>query len=269
MEPSPRTFESTRPLENRHALVTGAGRGIGVSIVRRLAAMGASITLVGRTPEALHTMADELSAHHLQPFHAVPADVTDEAQVERAFAEAREALGPVDVLVNGAGASKTRLFPELPSDLWARLLDVNVMGVTHTTRRALPDMTERGWGRIVNVASMAGLTPVAYMTAYTASKHAVVGFTRALALEVARQGVTVNAVCPNYVDTDMVEGTFQDLAEALGRPLEVVRTMLMRNVPMGRLITPEEVASAVCWLCHPEQAMVTGHALVISGGAVT
>jgi NAD(P)-dependent dehydrogenase (short-subunit alcohol dehydrogenase family) len=260
--------DSPRPLENRHALVTGAGRGIGAVVVRRLAAMGASVTLVSRTPEPLRALADELAGQHPQSFHVAPADVTDEAQVERAFAEAREALGPVAVLVNNAGASKTRLFPDLPPETWRELLDANVLGATHATRYALADMREIGWGRIVNVASLAGLTAVAYMTAYVASKHALVGFTRALAIEVAKEGITVNAVCPNYVDTDMVTATFQDIADAVGRPVEPIRAMLMRNVPMGRLIKPEEVASAVCWLCHPEQAMVTGHALAISGGAV-
>ncbi len=258
--------DAARPLDNLHALVSGGGKGIGAAVARRLAGMGASVTLVGRTPEPLRALADELAGQHPQPFHAAPADMTDGAQVERAFASARAALGPIALLVNNAGGVETKQFLDLPAERWQALLDVNLTSTAHGTRHALPDMLEKGWGRIVNVASIAGVMGVPYVTAYVAAKHAVVGLTRALALEVAKKGVTVNAVCPGYVDTDMTVRSVQALAESVGRSEEVMRALLIRDIPIGRMLTPEEVASAVCWLCHPEQAMVTGHALVLSGG---
>ena len=259
--------ESPRPLENLHALVTGAGRGIGAAVTRRLARMGASVTLVGRRSEPLRALADELAAQYGRPFLAAPADVTDEARIAEAFGEAREALGPVDILVNNAGILEGGEFLTLPLDRWQAHLDVILMGAARTTRLALPDMVEKGWGRVVNVSSVSGLMGVSHVTAYSAAKHGLVGFTRSLALEVSKSGVTVNAVCPSYVETDMVTGLVEGLAEKLSKPEGVMRAAILRNMPIGRLITPEEVASAVCWLCDPEQAAVTGHALALSGGA--
>jgi NAD(P)-dependent dehydrogenase (short-subunit alcohol dehydrogenase family) len=259
--------EPTRPLENLHAVVTGAGRGIGAAITRRLASMGASVTLVGRRPDPLHALADELTGQYDRPFLAAPADVTDEARVAEAFDEARQAIGPVDLLVNNAGILEGGEFLTLPLDRWQAHLDVIVMGAARTTRLALPDMQEKGWGRIVNVSSVSGVMGVSHVTAYAAAKHGLIGFTRSLALEVAKSGITVNAVCPSYVETDMVTGLVEGLSERLSKPEPVMRAAILRNVPIGRLITPEEVASAVCWLCDPEQAAVTGHALVLSGGA--
>jgi NAD(P)-dependent dehydrogenase (short-subunit alcohol dehydrogenase family) len=259
--------EPARPFENLHAVVTGAGRGIGAAVTRRLAAMGASITLLGRRPEPLHALADELADQYGRPFHAAPADIRDEVRVAEAFGEAREALGPIDILVNNAGILEGGEFLTLALDRWQAHLDVNLMGAARATHFALPDMLEKGWGRIVNVSSVSGLMGVSHVTAYSAAKHGLIGLTRSLALEVAKSGITVNAVCPSYVETDMVTGLVEGLSEKLSKPEGVMRAAIMRNIPIGRLITPEEVASAVCWLCDPEQASVTGHALALSGGA--
>jgi NAD(P)-dependent dehydrogenase (short-subunit alcohol dehydrogenase family) len=256
------------PLEGLHAVVTGGGRGIGAATARRLAAMGAAVTVVGRTPEPLRALAVELAQHHGRPFHAAPADVTDGAQLDEAFAGAREVLGPVAILINNAGAVESTPFLRLEEDRWRALLDVNLTSAYLCTRRALPDMVEHGWGRVVNVASVAGVTGVPYVSAYVAAKHGLVGLTRSLAVEVARKGVTVNAVCPGYVDTDLVAGSVAELAEKTGKAADELRDALVRHNPVGRLLTPDEVASSVAWLCHPEQAMVNGHALVLSGGEV-
>jgi NAD(P)-dependent dehydrogenase (short-subunit alcohol dehydrogenase family) len=230
--------------------------------------MGAAVTVVGRTPEPLAALAAELADRHGRPMFAAPADVTDGAAVERAFAEARGALGPVAVLINNAGAVESTPFLKLEEDRWRALLDVNLTSAYLCTRRALPDMVEHGWGRVVNVASIAGVTGVPYVSAYVAAKHGLVGLTRALAVEVAKKGVTVNAVCPGYVDTDLVAGSVAELHEKTGRSEDELRGALVRHNPVGRMLTADEVASSVAWLVHPEQAMVNGHALVLSGGEV-
>ncbi len=257
-----------RPLEGKHAVVTGGGRGIGAAITRRLAALGASVSLMGRTPEPLRALATELTEAHPQRFAAVPVDVTDDGRVEAAFAEAREALGPLTILVNNAGAADSLPFSKTTPDRWDAMLDVNLTSAYRCIRRALPDMTEAGWGRIINIASTAGVTGYPYVTAYCAAKHGLVGLTRALALEVVKAGVTVNAVCPGYTDTDLVAGSVEALAGKTGRSAEDLRAGFERQSPLGRMLRPEEVASAVAWLCHPEQAAVTGQRLIISGGEV-
>jgi len=253
------------PLEGLHAVVTGAGRGIGAATARRLAEMGAAVTLVGRSVEPLRELAFELANDHGRLFHAAPADVTDTAQVESAFAEAREVMGPVAILVNNAGAVESTPFLKLTEERWRALVDVNLTSAFLCTQRALPDMVEHGWGRVINVASVAGVTGIPYVSAYVAAKHGLVGLSRSLALEVAKKGVTVNAVCPGYVDTALVAGSVAALAEMTGRKgAELLDAMISQN-PSGRLLTPEEVASSIAWLCHPDQAMVTGQAIVIGG----
>ena len=256
------------PLQDRHAVVTGGSRGIGAAVARRLAAQGASVTVIGRTPAPLSALADKLSEQHGRPMHAAPADVTDGAAVTRAVASAREALGPVAILVNNAGAVESAPFLSLTEARWRALLDVNLTSAFLCTQAALPDMLETGWGRVVNVASVAGVTGVPYVAAYVAAKHGLVGLTRSLAVEVARKGVTVNAVCPGYVDTDLVATSVTALHDQTGRPEADLRDALVRHNPVGRMLTPDEVASSVAWLCHPEQAMVTGHTLMLSGGEV-
>ncbi len=258
----------TLPFDRLHAVVTGGSRGIGAAVARRLAAQGAAVTVVGRTEAPLRALADELAREHGRPMHAAPADVTDAAAVAHAFAAAREALGPVALLVNNAGAVESTPFLSLTEERWRAQLDVNLTSAFLCTQAALPDMLAAGWGRVVNVASVAGVTGAPYVSAYVAAKHGLVGLTRSLAVEVARKGVTVNAVCPGYVDTDLVTTSVEALHAATGKSADDLRDALVRHNPVGRMLTPDEVASSVAWLCHPEQAMVTGHALVLSGGEV-
>ena len=259
---------NAEPFADLHAVVTGGSRGIGAAIARRLAAGGAAVTVVGRTEAPLRAVADALAQAHGRPMHAAPADVTDADAVAHAFESARDALGPVAILVNNAGAVESTPFLDLAEDRWRALLDVNLTSAFRCTQAALPDMLAAGWGRVVNVASVAGVTGAPYVSAYVAAKHGLVGLTRSLAVEVARKGVTVNAVCPGYVDTDLVADSVEALHAATGKPPGELRDALVRHNPVGRMLTPDEVASSVAWLCHREQAMVTGHALVLSGGEV-
>lgn len=249
----------------RHAVVTGAGRGIGAAIARRLAVQGHRLTLMGRTAQALEALCAQLPGHG----HAVATvDVADETSVARAFARSREMSGPVAILVNNAGQAESAPLAKTDMGLWQRMLDVNLTGTYLCTRAALPDLLDAGWGRIVNVASTAGLRGYAYVTAYTAAKHGVVGLTRALALELARKGVTVNAVCPGYTETDLLHQSIEGIVAKTGRSPAQARAELAAGNPQGRLVQPEEVADAVAWLCGEAAAAVTGQAISVSGGEV-
>ncbi len=249
-------------LTGRHAVVTGASRGIGAAIAARLAQMGAQTTLMGRDPTALGR-----EAARSTNAHAIICDVTDPAQVERAFAEAR-ARAPIAILVNNAGIAESAPFLKTSDALLDRLMAVNVTSAFRCTRAALPSMFGLGWGRIVNISSIAGLHGAAYITAYCATKHALVGFTRALAAEMARQGITVNAVCPGYVDTDLVRNAVHAIVAKTGHSEDKVVGEMIRHNPQGRLIRPEEVADTVAWLCGSEAQSVSGQAIAIAGGEV-
>jgi NAD(P)-dependent dehydrogenase (short-subunit alcohol dehydrogenase family) len=253
----------TRPLAGRHALVTGAGQGIGAAIARALAADGASLTLLGRRRETLAGVARELGDACV-----VTADVTNEASVVAAFDAARAAHGPLAILVNNAGQAESAPFRRTDDDAWRRMLDVNLMGTVRCTRLALPDLLERPAGRVVNVASTAGQRGYAYVTAYAAAKHAVVGLTRSLALELARTPVTVNAVCPGFTETAMLEASVARIVASTGRSADAARDELARTNPQGRLVSPDEVAAAVRWLCADAARGVTGQCLSIAGGEV-
>jgi len=251
-------------LKGRHAVVTGGGSGIGAAIADALAADGTRVTLIGRRPEPL-----EATAATLKDVRWVRCDVTDAANVKIAFQQAQAESGPVAILVNNAGAAEAAPFHKMDSEHWRRVMAVNLDGVFNCTRAVYSKMRTRGSGRIVNVASTAGVKGYAYVTAYCAAKHGVLGLTRALALEAAKSGVTVNAVCPGYTDTDMVRDAVKNIARKTGCSEDEALVELTSANPLGRLIKPGEVADAVVWLCRPQSAAITGQAIVVAGGEVT
>ena len=247
---------------SRHAFITGAGSGIGEVISRQLHAEGYRVSLVGRRIEPLQTLSASLGSGS----QAVAGDVTDRAGMVECFATAREHLGDIDILVNCAGMAPTAPFHRLDFTDWQRTMDVNVNGVFHCTQIALENMLDAGWGRIINIASVASLRGFPYVSGYCASKHAVLGMTRALALEVATRGITVNAICPGYVDTDIVRTAIAEIVSKTGRTEEDALQHFTESNPQGRLIKASEVASAVSWLCGDGAASVTGQAVAIDGG---
>ncbi|WP_442807480.1 SDR family NAD(P)-dependent oxidoreductase [Trinickia soli] len=254
------------PLQDLHAVVTGGGSGIGAAIARILVEAGARVTLMGRDLFKLEAQRAALGeAHHV---HCAAADVTQAAAVEAAFASAREVFGPVDILVNNAGQAQAAPFAKTDLSLWQRMLDVNLTGVYLCTQAALPSMIERGFGRIVNVASTAGQIGYAYVTAYCAAKHGVIGLTRALALETATTGVTVNAVCPGYTETPLLQASLDQVVSKTGRSTDDARAALQRANPQRRFIEPDEVARAVLWLALRESQSMTGQSISVSGGEV-
>ena len=253
----------TPALEGRHAMVTGGGRGIGLAIATALAAEGARVTLLGRDEARLNKTAGTLPIAQ-----AVLCDVTSEASVAAAFDKATEDFGPAALLVNNAGAAESAPLARTSLELFRRMLDVNLVGTFLCSRAALPDMLDAGFGRIVNVASVAGLKGAAYVSAYCAAKHGVIGLTRALAMETATKGITVNAVCPSYTDTDMTRRAIANIIEKTGRSAAEAEAELVRKNPQGRLIRPEEVAATVLWLCAPGTEAITGQAIAVAGGEV-
>lgn len=251
-------------LQGRHAVVTGGGRGIGAAIARALAEQGARVTLMGRTQATLEQEATLLRA--LTEVHCATVDVADPESVAAAFAGAAEALGPVAILVNNAGQAASAPFARTDPALWQQMLDVNLTGTYLGIRAALPGMLDQGWGRIVNIASTASLKGYAYVSAYCAAKHAVLGLTRSLALELAKKPVTINAVCPGYTETDIVRDTLANIQAKTGRSAAEAEAELVKHNPQGRLIQPREVANAVLWLCQPGSESITGQAISVAGG---
>lgn len=254
------------PLAGRHALVTGGARGIGLACARALLQRGARVTLLGRDGAALDAATDSLA--RLGQVQAVSADIADEASVRAAFAQAEVEFGPVQVLVNNAGQAVSERFDRTDSALWQSMIAVNLTGTFNCIQAALPGMLKEKWGRVVNVASTAGLIGYGYVSAYCAAKHGVVGLTRSLALEVALKGVTVNAVCPGYTETDIVRGAVSNIVDKTGMSPEAARAKLAERNPQGRLIQPEEVAETVAWLALPASASVNGQAIAVDGGEV-
>jgi len=260
---------STAVLAGRHAVVTGAARGIGAAIAQALAAAGARVSLLGRNIETLKAAAAKIAeAHPKSEAAAIAADVSDSAAIRQAMSAARARFGAVHILINNAGQAASASFLKTDEALWQRMLAVNLTGTYLCCREVLPDMLKVSFGRIVNIASTAGLRGYAYVAAYSASKHGVIGLTRALALEVATNGITVNAICPGYTDTDIVRNAIDTIVAQTGRSADDARALLVRTNPQRRLIEPQEVAQAALWLCGPHTASITGQALSIAGGEV-
>ena len=258
-------------LEGRHALITGAGAGIGAAIALQLAQAGCRLTLCGRSQGTLQAQAETLRAQ--VPDVAVliaPMDVADEHAVQAAVQQAQARFGPVNILVNNAGQASSQPFAKTDAVLWQQMLNVNLTGTYHCIQAVLPGMLEAAKsgtpGRIVNIASTAGLKGYAYVSAYVAAKHGVVGLTKALALELARKGVTVNAICPGYTETDIVREAVQNIVSKTGKSEAEARQALAASNPQQRLVQPQEVAQSVLWLCAAGSNAINGQAIAIDGG---
>jgi len=250
-------------MKGRTAVVTGAGRGIGLAIAHALGAEGITVLLAARSPNEVKMEASKLRARRIMA-HAAVCDVTDEASVKALAREAEAKLGHVDILVNNAGVSSSAPLRKLSLDEWNRVMAVNATGVFLCTREFAPAMAERGWGRVITIASTSGLEGGRYIAHYCASKHAAVGFTRAAALELEDRGVTVNAICPAYVDTPMTERTLETVGQKTGLARDAALRAVLETAGQERLIRPEEVAAEVVRLCR-DDASETGQAIVLNG----
>ncbi len=245
-----------------HALVTGGGRGIGRAIAAELTSAGATVTVLGRRRAPLDEAIAAGEAHF-----AEVADVADRAAIGAAVAKAA-ARQPIDILIANAGIAESAPFAKSDAALFQRMMDVNFMGVVYSMQAALPSMKERPYGRIIAVASTAGLKGYAYVSAYSAAKHAVIGLVRSLALELASTRITVNAVCPGFTDTDLVAGSIDNIVKKTGRSREQAIAELSKHNPQGRLVSPKEVADTVLWLCGEGAGAITGQAIAVAGGEV-
>jgi NAD(P)-dependent dehydrogenase (short-subunit alcohol dehydrogenase family) len=256
-----------QPLAGKRAVVTGASRGIGREIALALTRAGADVVVSARTEGDITALAGEIEALGRQAW-AIPCDVTDPASVERMAAEAWRATGGVDVLVNNAGASGSHKFAGHPDELWHRMLAINLTGVYYVCKAFVPPMTARGGGRIITIASTAARSGSRYIAAYVASKHGVLGLTRALAAELVAHQITVNAICPGYVDTPMTDRTVANIVARTGMTAEAARATLAHGSPQQRLIEPGEVAALAVFLAGDAAKGITGQAINIDGGAI-
>jgi NAD(P)-dependent dehydrogenase (short-subunit alcohol dehydrogenase family) len=258
---------SQAKLVGRHAVVTGGGRGIGAEIARALVEQGAAVTLMGRNAATLEDEAARLRP--LGRVHCQAVDLADPESTKAAFASAAKALGPVTILINNAGQAVSAPISKTDLALWNQMLAGNLTGTYLGIQAVLPGMLQAGWGRIVNIASTAALKGYPYVAAYCAAKHGVLGLTRALALELAKKPVTVNAVCPGYTETDIVREALANIQAKTGRSEAEARAELVKQNPQGRLVQPAEVANAVLWLCLPGSESITGQAIAVAGGETT
>ncbi len=254
-------------MAERRVLVTGGGRGIGAAVARELGRAGAHLALAARSRDQVEALARELGSGSRRAV-ALVADVSDSSSCDAMVREACDALGGIDILVNAAGVAPSAPLVKTTDEQWRSALDTNLSGAFYTTRATLPGMLERGWGRIVNVASIAGKTGMPYIAAYSASKHGLLGLTRCAALEVADKGITVNAVCPGYVDTAMTESSIARIVAKTGLESRAIRRRLEETSPQKRLYTAEEVAALVAFLCSDAAAGINGQALSVDGGTV-
>lgn len=256
-------------LENRIALITGGGRGIGRAIALAFAREGARVCVAARSTEQLASVAREIETESRKEAAYVTCDVSDVESVRRMFAHVAEQFGRApDIMVNNAGIAESAPLVRTEDEFWHRHLAINLTGTFYCTRAALPAMLERGWGRVINIASIAGKTGAPYIAAYSASKHGVLGLTRSAALEVAGRGITVNAICPGYVDTDMTARAVETIKAKTKKSADEAVESLKRMSPQNRLITPEEVAALALLLASEEGRGINGQAINVDGGSV-
>jgi 3-hydroxybutyrate dehydrogenase len=257
---------SEKYLRGKHAIVTGGGRGIGAAIAQELAGRGATLTLMGRSLAHLSGHAHMLTTRSKVRVQSIQCDVSDPAAITRAFRLAIRRFGAPYILVNNAGRATGFSFTEMPRGEWDTIIATNLTGSMLCMQQVLPAMLKAHQGRIINIASTAGLKGYTRLAAYCASKHGLIGVTRAVALETAATGITVNAVCPGYTDTDMMHAGVTSISFRLSVSAAEAQKMLLRSVPRGRFIETAEVANAVAWLCSPKATAVTGQAIVVAGG---
>jgi len=256
-------------LKDKVALITGGGRGIGRAIALAFADGGARIAVAARTRDQVKQVAEEIENKSRVKALALVCDVSDRSSVEKMFADTQAGFDhEVDILVNNAGVAEGATLVNTTDELWERHLATNLTGTFYCTRAALPAMLKNGWGRIINIASIAGKTGAPYIAAYAASKHGVMGLTRCLAVEVGTSGVTVNAICPGYVDTEMVSRGIERITTRTGRSADEALDALKRMSPQNRLVTPEEVAALALLLASDEGRGINGQGLNVDGGTV-
>jgi 3-hydroxybutyrate dehydrogenase len=254
-------------LKGKSALVTGASRGIGRAVALALAQTGADVVVTARSAPDLETLVTDIQALGGKAL-AVPCDLSDPTALQALVSRSVAAFGHLDILVNNAGITQGVKFTEMPFELWERVQRVNVDSAMRLMQLTLDGMVAQGWGRIVNIASIAAKAGLRYSAAYNASKHALLGLTRSVALDYATKGVTVNCVCPGWVQTEMVEQTLENIQQKTGRSRQDAISSLVKDVPMGRLIAPEEVAALTVFLCSKQAGGITGQGLNIDGGTV-
>lgn len=251
----------------RVAFVTGAGRGIGRAIALALADKGHALVVGARSRDQIESLAKEIQSMQGAVL-PVLLDVTQESSITKAVSIAQKEFGQIDILINNAGTAKSAPILKTELSLWNELIELNLTGTFLCTKAVLGGMMERGWGRVVNIASVAGKVGAPYISAYTASKHGVIGLTRALAAELAEKGVTVNAICPGYVNTPLTDKNIQNIVDRTGRSAKDTRSFLEGLSPQKRMIEPEEVAALALYLCSEEASGINGQAINLDGGAV-